>query len=310
VAATSDDCIGWASETLGSQVGTTGGGPEDSATPVATLSAFQSSATGTTPRVLRLTASMTGDVTIGSNKTILADLGVVFTGHLQLSGSVNVILKNLKVVGYNCSDSPSDCSGGADAISVRDSAHHICITHCDISDGSDGNLDITAMADYVTVAWTKFSYSTRRTIGGGHMFSNLIGSDDAATEDTGHLNVTMHHDWWADNVNQRMPRVRFGKVHLFNNLYTPTGSSYCVGAGVGCNVRLQNNVFIGARNPTDVTNYADSASVCASFGNIYTTTTGTHNDLNAANVFTPPYAFTLEDASTVEAAVRNGAGPK
>jgi pectate lyase len=35
--------------------------------------------------------------------------------------------------------------------------------HCDISDGSDGNLDITNGSDLVTVSWTQFHYSTKRT---------------------------------------------------------------------------------------------------------------------------------------------------
>jgi pectate lyase len=301
-------CIGWASVSPG----TTGGGtvaPID----IASAAEFASQAAGTTPRVLRLTQSMTGSVGIGSNKTIVASPGVVFTGHLGLSGSSNVILRNLTVVGYNCTDSPSDCSGGEDAISVNNQAHHICVDHCDIADGSDGNLDITGAADYVTIGWTKFRYSTARpdpANANGHRFSNLIGSDDAATGDTGHLRVTFHHSWWADNVNQRMPRARFGQVHLFNNLYTSTGNSYCVGVGVDANIRLENNVFIGVGNPINTTSYSNAASVAASFGNVYTNTTGAHADLNAASVFTPPYTYTLDAASAVEAAVRSGAGPQ
>jgi len=46
----------------------------------------------------------------------------------------------------------------------------------------------------------------------GHRFSNLIGSGDNVLTDVGHLNVTWHHDWWAENVNQRMPRTRFGQI--------------------------------------------------------------------------------------------------
>jgi pectate lyase len=306
-AATASACIGWASVSPG----TTGGGTADPID-IATLAEFASQAAGTTSRVLRLAASLTGSVAIGSNKTIIGAPGVVFTGHLGLAGSSNVILRNLTVVGYNCTDSPSDCSGGADAISINGAAHHVCVDHCDISDGSDGNLDITQAADFVTIGWTKFHYSSQRpdpANSNGHRFSNLIGASDTATGDTGHLNVTIHHSWWADWVNQRMPRVRFGRVHLFNNLYTSTGNSYCVGVGVGANVRLENNVFIGVANPINTTSYSDAASVAASFGNVYTSTTGTHADLNAASVFVPPYEYVPDAASAVDAAVRNGAGP-
>jgi pectate lyase len=308
-AVSTDPCVdGWASVSPG----TTGGGALDP-TDVATLAEFSSQVAGGTARVVRLTQSVTGSVSIGSNKTIIGASGAVFTGHLDLNASSNVILRNLTVVGYNCSDSPNDCSGGADAISIKTGAHHICVDHCSVSDGSDGNLDITQAADYVTIGWTKFFYSSQRPDLAntyGHRFSNLIGSDDGATGDTGHLRVTFHHCWWADWVNQRMPRARFGQIHLFNNLYTSTGNSYCVGVGVGANIRLENNVFIGVNTPIDTTSYLDGASVAASFGNIYTRSGAEHADLNAANVFTPPYDYTPEAASGVEAAVRSGAGPR
>ncbi len=297
-------CIGWASVSPG----TTGGGSEP-IIDVTSLSSFGSDAAGTTPRVLRLTQSMTGSVAIGSNKTITAAPGVVFTGHFELSQSSNVILRNLKIVGYNCTtdlETAGDCSSGEDAISVINNAHHVCFDHCDISDGSDGNLDITQGADYVTIGWTKFSYSGRRS--GGHQFSNLIGASDTSTVDTGHLRVTIHHSWWADNVHERMPRVRFGQVHLFDNLYTATGDNYCVGAGFSCNIRLENNVFIGVQHPINTADYSNGASIAASFGNVYTNSTGSRADLNASGVFTPPYTYQLDAANTVEAAVRSGAG--
>src|SRR5947199_294929 len=84
---------------------------------------------------------VTGDVAIGSNKTLVGACGAVFHGHLGLSGSANVIVRNLTIVGYNCTDSPSDCSGGADAVTLQKQSHHVWFDHDDISDGSDGNLD-------------------------------------------------------------------------------------------------------------------------------------------------------------------------
>ena len=55
--------------------------------------------------------------------------------------------------------------------------------------------------------------------------------------------MTFDHVWWADNVAQRMPRVRFGKVHVVNSLYTASGNDSGVGVGVDCNIRVENNVF-------------------------------------------------------------------
>jgi pectate lyase len=307
-----DPLVGWASvDGLG--VKTTTGGAGGSTVKVSTLSDLNTNAGGTTARIIEISGTIAGNVTVGSNKTLVGACGAEIHGHIEMSGSVNVIVRSLTVVGYNCTDNPSDCSGGADAISVERQAHHLWFDHDDISDGSDGNLDITHASDFITVSWTKFHYSGRRTdpagASGGHQFSNLIGhSDSNASEDTGHLTVTFHHDWWADNVVERMPRVRFGQVHLFDNLYTATGNDYCIGVGVSANIRDENNVFIGVKNPIDSTDYSNASSIIQSAGNLLQMTTGTSQDLGGT-AFTPPYAYTLDPVSGVEAAVKNGAGP-
>lgn len=148
--------IGWASVDDGlGQTGTTGGGDTAPVT-VNTIEELTAAAIGTTPAVIQIAASMVGRLRVGSNKTIEGLPGVVFTGHIGFSGSVNAILRNLKIVGFNCTDSPTDCSAGDDAVTIDNRSHHIWVDHCDISDGSDGNLDIVGASDYVTVSWTKF----------------------------------------------------------------------------------------------------------------------------------------------------------
>jgi pectate lyase len=308
-----DALVGWASVS-GMSVSTTTGGAGGPTVKVSTLSDLNTNAGGTTARVIEIDGTISGNVTVGSNKTIVGACGAEVHGHIQMTGSVNVIVRNLTVVGYNCTDNTSDCSAGADAVTVERNAHHLWFDHDDISDGSDGNLDITHASDFITISWTKFHYSGRRTdpagAAGGHQFCNLIGhSDSNATEDTGHLRVTFHHTWWADNVVERMPRVRFGQVHLFDNLYTAAGDDYCIGVGVSANIRDENNVFVGVKNPIDSTSYSNSASIITSSGNVYQSTTGTTADIGAA-AFTPPYAYSLDPAANVQAAVMSGAGPQ
>ena len=170
----------------------------------------------------------------------------------------------MNIVGYNCAPPDVDvttggqCQNGQDAVTVDKSSKNIWFDHDAVSDGSDGNLDITHASDFITISYTKFFYSTKRSDPNdtgpmGHRVCNLIGHSDSNTsEDTGHLNVTFHHDWWADNVMERMPRVRFGKVHVFNNLYTAAGNNYAVGLGYYGNVRTENNVFQGVNVPLNV----------------------------------------------------------
>jgi pectate lyase len=317
--------VGWASVAGG----TTGGG---NATPtvVTTLAELQAAVKGTSAAVVHVKGILSpGVVTIGSNKTIVGLCGAEIHGHVGLNKSSNVIIRNIKIVGYavgNCALDPdyssgTGCSSGQDAITIQGQSQHVWFDHDDISDGTDGNLDITHGSDYITISWTKFHYTPRSDNSGsdstgasGHRYSNLVGgSDSNGAEDTGHLRITWHHNWWADNVVERQPRVRFGQVHLFNNLWTSSTSNYCIGVGVGANIRSESNVFHGVKTPINTTSYSDSASAIRSTGNVYTNTSGNPvADLNASRVFDPTttYSYNPDDASAVEAAVQSGAGPK
>jgi pectate lyase len=298
---------------------------------VTTLAALQSAVKGTTPAVIYVKGVLApGAVAIGSNKTIVGLCGAEIHGHIGMSKSSNVILRNIKIVGYavgNCALDPSydpatGCSSGDDALSIQGQSDHIWLDHDDISDGTDGNLDITHADDFITISWTKFHYSSARTDNSGsdstgangHRYSNLVGHDDGnASEDTGHLTITWHHNWWADFVMERQPRVRFGRVHVFNNLYTSKGDDYCIGVGVGANLRTENNVFVGVKTPIDTTGYSDSTSAIRSTGNVYSGTLGdAPADLKASSVFDPAsvYTYALDDTGGLQAAIESGAGPK
>jgi pectate lyase len=308
-------------------VSTTTGGGSTAPMTVTTLSALNATAAGTAARVIWVQGALTGNVAIGSNKTIIGVCGAQINGSVSLSGSVNVIVRNIKIVGYgvgNCALDPSydstvGCSSGADAVGVRGNAHHIWIDHCDISDGTDGNLDITDGADFVTVSWTKFHYTPRTDNSGsdstganGHRYSNLVGGSDTATGDAGKLNITWHHDWWADNVNQRMPRVRFGKNHLFNNLWSSAGNSYCVRAGIQAQILIENGVFSGVASPQQFNSSSDqSTAYITANDTTYTNTSGSRSTGGGGIPFTtPPYSYVLDSASAVQTAVMSGAGPQ
>jgi pectate lyase len=73
----------------------------------------------------------------------------------------------------------------------------------------------------------------------------LIGNSDSATADREHLRVTLHHNLF-DGTGQRTPRVRYGKVHVYNNVYradrdTSYRSSW--GAGTESQIYAENNYF-------------------------------------------------------------------
>jgi pectate lyase len=315
--------VGWATQ----GTGTTGGGSAAPVT-VTTLSALQSAVQGTGAAVIYVKGVLAaGKVTVGSNKTIAGLCGAEIHGHIEMSGSVNVIIRNIKIVGYavgNCSldpgyDSSVGCSSGDDAISLQKSAHNVWFDHCDISDGTDGNLDITNGAYFVTVSWTKFHYSPRTDSSGsdstgasGHRYSNLVGGDDGTTSDAGKLSITWHHNWWADNVVERQPRVRFGQNHIFNNLYTAAGNNYCVRAGIQAHILLEDNAFVGVKNPAQFNSTSDQATAyITSKGNLYSGASGTEATGGGGTPFTtPPYTYTSDGTAGLQTAIQSGAGPK
>lgn len=100
----------------------------------------------------------------------------------------------------------------------------------------DGQLDITNESDFVTVSWNQFT---------AHDKTMLIGNSDSATEDRERLRVTLHHNLF-DGSGQRTPRVRYGRVHVYNNVYradrnTNYRSSW--GAGTESQIYAENNYF-------------------------------------------------------------------
>ena len=234
-----------------------------------------------------------GPIEVGSNVTIYGYQGAIIaqpsTGSaMKLSGSKNVIIRNLVFKGIGAHDDDDE-----DCLQVNHESSNVWIDHVDIYDGHDGNLDITNASDYVTISWTKFSYTSAST---GHQFSNLIGNSKTKTTDRGHLNVTIHHSWWADGVKERMPRVRFGKVHVANNLFDSKDASHCVRAAIEANIRIEKNVFIGVKKDLDL--YTDDGAITAAQmisnyeENVKTQQAG------MGTAFTPSYSMGLTDVST------------
>lgn len=92
----------------------------------------------------------------------------------------------------------------------------------------DGAVDVTNGSDLVTLSFNRFT---------GHDELMLIGSTGSPTRrDPGRLRVSVHHNVFED-VGQRAPRVRCGRVDVYNNHYVvpEDGSVPCVhslGAGI------------------------------------------------------------------------------
>lgn len=235
--------------------------------------------------------SVGGVVQIRPNKTITGiTAGAKIIGRLAFRDDAsNVIIEKLIIT------NPAD-----DGISVRDRVTNVFINKCTFYDCGDGCIDITNESDYITVSWCKFYYVSQPD----HRFVNLIGNSDSATGDDGRLHVTIHHNWWSTLCHERMPRVRYGQVHCYNNYYACTGNNYCIRPGVYAKLLVENNYFNNVDEPIDT---KDTGALVEASGNIYDNCTNVHS-VGTDDVFTPPYSYILDDAADVPAIVPKYAG--
>lgn len=176
---------------------------------------------------------------------------------------------------------PHKCAGGRwnteyDTVQIIDS-NNVWVDHCTFTDGRrgdwkyqsvfepphigydylvqrhDGALDVTGRSDFVTISNNHFD---------SHDKTNLLGSSNTATAPNGWgaLSITVANNFY-DNAGQRLPRVRFGKVHVFNNYFfgrigylgayapmtdqavPPHRFLYGIGIGNFAKIFAENNVF-------------------------------------------------------------------
>ncbi|KAF9878706.1 C6 transcription factor [Colletotrichum karsti] len=289
--------------------GTTGGGNAAAVT-VTNANDLKTAAKASGARVIIVKGKIDtqGAVDVASDKTIRGqDSTATIIGGFNLKGVSNIIIKNLNI----------QAGGSVDTIASRNS-HHVWYDHLNIWDAGDGLLDITQESDYQTVSWCKFWYSSKT---GDHRLASLVGSGGGDhPEDEGKLRVTYHHNWWAENVDQRMPRVMYGEGHIYNNFFNSPGNTYCVGFGSYGSVLIQNNYFKDVKNPHQF--MYDVYAYSAASGNVYDKTSGAQQTgkLGSRNVagqewataapVSPPYSYSLDSASGVPDLVKKCAGPR
>lgn len=180
------------------------------------------------------------------NKTIFGMPGAkIVTATSDIYGFLfrdceNIIVRNITFEGKG-----STTNQKGDMICTENTLG-VWIDHCTFIDGGDGNVDITKGSDLVSVTYCKFYYTSLS----GHTYACLVGSSDSSDDiDAGKLRCTFQYVWWADGCVERMPRVRFGKVHVVNNLYDSKDALYCIRAGYSANLYIEKNSFLNVKQP-------------------------------------------------------------
>jgi pectate lyase len=274
-------------------------------------------------RVSQLNQAARVQVRVSPNTTIVGinnDARLVGV-NLVLSDVDNVIIRNLRFVdSFDCFPQwdPTDGADGNwnsqyDNISLL-GATHVWVDHYAFTDGDnpdsgqatyfgrhyqvhDGELDITRGSDLVTVSWNRFE---------DHDKVMLIGSTDNPAVDTGKLHVTLHHNLFR-NVGQRTPRVRFGQVHVYNNLYSASpGDNYLYswGVGVESSIVAENNVFLGVASDQVVRVFGGTAIHASGTVPNVEIPTSLGNDVG----WTPTLHLRVDASSDVAALVTDGSG--
>ncbi|PON72820.1 Pectate lyase [Parasponia andersonii] len=159
---------------------------------------------------------------------------------LRLKECEHVIVCNLEFEGGRGPD--------VDGIQIKPKSQHIWIDRCSLRDYDDGLIDITRESTDITISRCHFAQ---------HDKTMLIGADPTHVGDRC-IRVTLHHCFF-DGTRQRHPRVRFGKVHLYNN-YTRNWGIYAVCASVESQIYSQCNIYEAGQKKVAFKYYTEKAA--------------------------------------------------
>ncbi|HEX8603897.1 MAG TPA: polysaccharide lyase family 1 protein [Pseudoduganella sp.] len=202
---------------------------------------------------------------IPSNTTIVGvgrDARIV-DGYFSVNATPNIIIRNLEF------QAPQDLTPSWDGKSAWDSRYkaisvvtgkQLWIDHCTLSDGApaeeivtingvtshvnrfDGLIDIEDSSDYVTLSYNVFR---------NHDKTNMVGGsgDQNGPKEREFNRITFHNNIW-DNITQRAPRARFGRIHVYNNYYRGDTAAtaryrlgYFIGMGAESRILSEANAF-------------------------------------------------------------------
>ena len=192
---------------------------------------------------------------VGSNKTLLGIGDQAFLNRIGLviQCQSNIIIRNIR---FTMKDVPAtrdgeykildtdgvttigdpDCIGiQADAESIPEAqriSEHIWIDHCefyneniDNKDRYDGLVDNKNNVQNLTISWCYFHDHSKALLSG------------KGSSDNYNRTITFHHNYFYRIYGSRLPLLRFGQHHYFNNFMED-----CEGDGV--NLRINSNAYI------------------------------------------------------------------
>lgn len=197
-------------------------------------------------------------LSLGSNKTLIGVDDKAFLNRIGINIQCkrNIIIRNIRI---SLQDVPVDKSGENKIVAFRNGAEvlvgdpdcismqaddedlsesqrvteNIWIDHCELynfpkstehKDRYDGLIDAKNNTRYVTISWCYFHDHSKACLSGK-------GSSDEYDR-----TCTWHHNYFENIKGSRLPLLRFGHHHYFNN--------YMYGCEDGLQVRIESNAYV------------------------------------------------------------------
>jgi len=282
--------------------GGTNGGQGGQTYTVSDQSQLQSALSNNGNKIIKVNGiiKLTSDITVNSNTSIIGankNSGLTGAG-LKIKSAKNIIIQNLKF--SYCLGSNKDC------INAQKSTN-IWVDHCEFyndrnhgKDYYDGLIDFTHASDYITVSWNYIH---------DHYKASLVGhSDTNGSEDKGKLHITYHHNYFK-NVGSRLPSLRFGTGHIFNNVYENIEAS-SVNIRMGAQALVEGNVFRSANKPISTNLDSKEEGSVIQRNNDFGSTANTNSITKTGTLSSVPYKYTADNVSSTYNNVIKNAGPK
>ncbi|SDE13284.1 pectate lyase family protein [Glycomyces harbinensis] len=237
---------------------------------------------------------------IGTGNAVFDQIGI------HIRDSSNIILQNFTVKNVKKSGSPT--SNGGDAIGMEDGVRNVWADHLTLeasggeAEGYDGLFDMKNNTQYVTLSYSIMRNSER----GG-----LVGSSES---DTSNSFITYHHNLYQ-NLNSRVPLLRGGTAHVYNNHYVGIVESG-INSRAGGKAKVDNNYFEDSKDVLG-TFYTNERGTWQTSGNVLDNVTwsseGSENypagpSMPSTTTISIPYSYPLDQAGCVPSIVAETAG--
>ncbi len=261
-----------------------------------------------TKSIIKITATITeantGATQIVFNNThnlllIGANSNAIFDGvGVNFKASDNVIVQNLTI------HHPSRSLLNEKDCLEFNNCNYVWVDHCEFyndypsssseKDYYDGLIDVKNESSHVTISYNYLHDAWKTSLVGS-------GSSDIYAGRT----ITYHHNIF-ENCNSRVPAVRSGRAHIYNNYYKNILSS-SANSRIECLMYVENNIFENAKKP--IISAEDSIlGFYNAENNVYTNSTPNQDPTDTCS-FTPSYRYTVDSTSILKNYLNSTVGP-